>query len=60
MDLDNRTFWKHEMYDAEKSGNIGYAKACKEKYRDIIMKSLIKPYHLYIDKLKSFPMIILN
>lgn len=45
---------------AEKEGNLKYAKACKEKYREAVMESLKKPYKQFEERLKMFPMISLN
>jgi len=57
---DNRKFYYREWKEAEVSGNVKYANACKDKYRDIVIESLKKPYNMYIQELKQFPMIYLN
>lgn len=51
-----RTEWKRE----QKKGNTEYAETCKEMYRMLLMDSLEKPYTFRDDRLKQFPMIILN
>ena len=53
-------FYKAEMYQAKKDGNENFAKVCKEQYRIHVMKSLERPWKLYIEKLKKYPPFYLN
>lgn len=53
-------FYYHEWKTAEKEGNKTYALKCKKAYRDLVLKSLEKPYRYFNEKLKAFPAIILN
>jgi len=45
---------------AEKEGDNIWAEYCKEEYRKVVMRELIKPYHWYKDELKQFEMVNLN
>lgn len=58
--MDNRQFYYDEWHNAERSGNKSYAVKCKDKYRELVMISILKPYHFHIEKLKHFQTIILN
>lgn len=53
-------FYHDEWMNAEKDGNTLLAKGCKERYRELVMEKLTKPYHFYIESLKRYPMINLN
>ncbi len=58
--MNEKDFYYREWHYAMKDGNIKYANACKEKYVQIVKASFKKPYNLYIEKLKQYPMIYLN
>jgi len=58
--MDEREFYHGEWKLAEENGNEIYSAACKEKYRELVMLSILKPYHFYIEKLKRFETINLN
>ncbi len=58
--MTQKKFYYIEWHEAEKEGNKQYACDCKEIYRQLVMASLKKPYNLYIEKLKQYPMIYLN
>ena len=58
--MDPIKFIYDEWKQAEKSGDLTYAKNMKEAYRKLVMKKMTKPHHYYHDKLKMFPMINLN
>ena len=60
MNLDSRNYWYEEWQEAKKDGKTQWAITCKEKYKQIIIESLKKPYNLYIEKLKQYPMFYLN
>lgn len=53
-------FYYTEWKNAEKEGNIEYAKNCKEIYRELIMRKITKSHHFFHEKLKLYPMINLN
>jgi len=53
-------FYKEEWLLALAAGNLKYAEACKHIYRKKVIESLKRPYKMYIEKLKQFPMIYLN
>lgn len=55
-----KQFYHDEWKNAKKEGNYQYAEWCKEKYREIIMNSLKRPYKKYVPKLKAFPPLWLN
>lgn len=56
----NKKFWYKEWKYAEDNEDYCYAEMCKEKYRELVLLSIIKSHHFYIEKLKQFPMINLN
>ena len=53
-------FYYREWKEAESDGKTDYAKQCKDEYRKLVMKKLIKPYNQVYDKLRMYPMINLN
>ena len=53
-------FWNYEWRVAEKEGNIEYAIACKEEYRIHVIESLKRPWNQHEEKLKQFPILMLN
>jgi len=56
----NKGFYHLEWKHATKNGDWAYAKKMKEKYRELVMKERIKPYHFYVDTMREFPLINLN
>lgn len=56
----NKGFYHYEWMQAIKDGNLTYAKSMKSKYRELVMKEIIKPYHFYIDTMRQYPLINLN
>ncbi len=53
-------FFRMEWKIAEKEGDFGYAKICKELYRELVMKKNTKSYHFVHDALRPYPMIYCN
>ena len=53
-------FYKTEWQHAEKDENYEYAFMCKEHYRSLVMKRLIKRYNEFHEELKMFPLLNLN
>lgn len=53
-------FFYSEWKQAESEQNKDYALSCKEKYRELTMKSMERPWNYINDKLKMFPIIQLN
>ena len=54
------TFYYNEWFDAEKNKNYELASICKNLYRSLVMKRLIKNYNEFYEKLKMFPLLNLN
>jgi hypothetical protein len=50
----------NQWMDAREDGNLEYAEACKQKFRELVMKELEAPFKIYIEKLKAYPPIYLN
>ena len=53
-------FYYTEWQIAEKNGDFNYAEGCKDEYRRIVMKRLIKSFNQFDERLKQFPLINLN
>lgn len=58
--MNETRFYYIEWMEAIKEGNDAYASVCKWKYRKLKMREIIKPYHYYNDKIKRFPLVVLN
>ncbi len=53
-------FYYLEWQNARKDGDLQYANHCKEKYKDLVMSDIVKPFHFYDVKLRMYPIINLN
>lgn len=58
--MTTKDFYYNEWQTEEKNGKQLYEESCKQLYRECVMLEIIKPYHFYHDKLKLYPLIILN
>ena len=58
--MSDEIFYRLEWIIAEKDGNLEYAKVCKEKYRQCVLKKIIKPHHFFREELKAYPTMIIN
>lgn len=58
--MSTKEFYYIEWKIAEKDSDTRYSEIYKERYRKAVMKSLEKPYTMIHEKLKQFPIIILN
>lgn len=57
---ENKSYWYEEWQHAKRYGKIRWAATCKNMYKEIVIESLKKPYNMYFECLKQFPMIYLN
>ncbi len=57
---DDRVFYYEEWQNARKRGNLIYAEQCKSKYKEIVIASIIKPYIIYDERMKQYPMLFIN
>jgi len=58
---DSRDYWQYEWKIAERDGDLNWGLVCKEKYRQIVMKEILKEPSIYfVEKLKALPTAYLN